>query len=188
MFKKLFGWLFGSKSSKSKDPLSQQNDLVYETRTAIEKGLRDQFRKIHGDKAKQVAEIVTNYIFDFGEFGFDFSTGKDLKKTVGAELVNVCNYKLVDPNRLCQAMVHRALQMKHTGETFDSHMRDLWILCLIPVGPLTPPDSAFLPVHQNFVKRVREIEITPAQAKNCLAMWDKNPQLQSALNAYIAKG
>lgn len=184
IFQSLFGWLFGGKK-KTADPMKAHNDMVYEVRTEMEKGLRDVFTKTHGNKAKQVAEIATNYVFDFGEFGFDFSEGKDLKKIVGAELVNICNYKVVDPIKLCQAMVHRALQAKKTGEIFDSHMRDLWILCLIPVGPLTPPNSFFpLTGHQNFVKRLRAIEVTDRQVENCKRVWT-DPQLVGMLDAWL---
>ena len=91
MFKALFQFLFGSKKKKA-DPMAAQNDMVYEVRNQFEKGLREALKKAHGDKSKQIAEIATNYVFDFGEFGFDFSEGKDLKKIVGAELVNICNY------------------------------------------------------------------------------------------------
>lgn len=184
MFNILFSWLFGGKNKKAADPLAVQNERVYELRTSLEKGLRDLFTKTHGDKSKQIAEITVNYIFDFGEFGFDFSEGKDLKKIVGAELVNLCNYKLVDPIKLLQAIVHRALQTKKTGEIFESHMRDLWILCLIPIGPLTPPDSFFLmPQQQNFVKRLRAMEITDHQVQNCKRVWN-DPTLIAMLEAY----
>ncbi len=185
MFKLLFGWLTGSNKKKKADPMAAQNDMVYEMRTTMEKGLRDALKKAHGDKSKQIAEIATNYVFDFGEFGFDFSEGKDLKKIVGAELVNICNYNIVDPLKLLRAMVHRAYQLKKTGQIYEDHMRDLWILCLVPVGPLTPPDSFFPTVaHQNFVKRLRLIEITDRQAENAARVW-KDPHLKAILEAWL---
>jgi hypothetical protein len=185
MFRALFQFLFGRKKKKL-DPLAAQNDMVYQVRTAFEKQLRDALKKAHGDQSKQVAEIATNYVFDFGEFGFDFSEGKDLKKIVGAELVNICNYDVVDPLKLVRAMVHRALQLKKIGQIYEDHMRDLWILCLVPVGPLTPPDSFFPSTtgHLNFVKRLRLIEITDRQAENAQRVW-KDPHLKAILEAWL---
>jgi hypothetical protein len=185
MFKALFQFLFGSKKKKT-DPMAAQNDMVYEVRNQFEKGLRETLKKAHGDKSKQIAEIATNYVFDFGEFGFDFSEGKDLKKIVGAELVNICNYDIADPLKLLRAMVHRALQLKKTGQIYEDHMRDLWILCLVPVGPLTPPDSFFPSTagHMNFVKRLRLVEITDRQAENAQRVW-KDPHLKAILEAWL---
>ena len=185
MFKALFQLLFGSKKKKA-DPMAAQNEMVYEVRNQFEKNLREALKKAHGDKSKQIAEIATNYVFDFGEFGFDFSEGKDLKKIVGAELVNICNYDVVDPLKLVRAMVHRALQLKKTGQIYEDHMRDLWILCLVPVGPLTPPDSFFPGTagHLNFVKRLRLVEITDRQAENAKRVW-KDPHLKAILEAWL---
>jgi hypothetical protein len=118
------------------------------------------------------------------------STGKDIKKVVGAELLKVCEYKLVDPIQLCVALTQRALANKKTGEVFESHLRDLWILCLVPIGPFTPPDSAFPTSQQQLLaKRIREIAITHKQVENCIKAWPGHmlvPHMQKWHEATLA--
>jgi hypothetical protein len=173
MFKALLSMLFGG-SKKKVDPAEQQKQRVYQLRTDLEKGIKARLIKSKDPKAAgEIAELVVNYIFDFGEFGFEMSTGKDIKKVVGAELLKVCEYKIVDPIQLCVAITHRALATKKMGEVFETHLRDLWILCLVPIGPFTPPDSAFpTPQQQMLAKRIREIAITPKQVENCIKAWE----------------
>jgi hypothetical protein len=174
MLKALLSMLFGGSKKKNLDPAEKEKQRVYELRTNLEKGLKAKLiaQKKDSKTAGEIAELVVNYIFDFGEFGFEMSTGKDIKKVVGAELLKVCEYKLIDPIQLCTAMTQRALATKKIGEIFETHLRDLWILCLVPVGPFTPPDSAFtIQQQQLLAKRIREIAITPHQVENFIKAW-----------------
>jgi len=191
MFKALLSMLFGGSKKKNLDPAEKEKQRVYELRTTLEKGLKAKLTKSKDAKAAgEIAELVVNYIFDFGEFGFEMSTGKDVKKVVGAELLKVCEYKLIDPIQLCIAMTQRALATKKTNDVFENHLRDLWILCLSPVGPFTPPDSAFPTSQQQLLaKRIRDIAVTPKQVENCIKSWEGNmlvPHMQKWHAAMLA--
>ncbi|MRD56104.1 hypothetical protein GH816_06070 [Betaproteobacteria bacterium LSUCC0115] len=192
MLKALLSMLFGGSKKKSLDPAEQQKQKAYQLRTDLEKGIKAKLiaQKKDAKAAGEIAELVVNYIFDFGEFGFEMSTGKDIKKVVGAELLKVCEYQLVDPIQLCVALTQRALANKKTGEVFESHLRDLWILCLVPIGPFTPPDSAFPTSQQQLLaKRIREIAITPKQVENCIKAWPGHmlvPHMQKWHEATLA--
>ena len=88
MLKALLSMLFGGSKKKPLDPTEQQKQKAYQLRTDLEKGIKAKLiaQKKDAKAAGEIAELVVNYIFDFGEFGFEMSTGKDIKKVVGAEL------------------------------------------------------------------------------------------------------
>jgi len=182
----IYNWLAQATKHKTVDPFAVQNEQVYEVRGQFERALRDKLSKAHGPQSKALATHITNYIFDYGEFDYDSSTPKELKQLVNTELVNVCTHQVVEPLKLCQVMVHRAVQLKRFGKEFESHLRDLWILCLVPVGPFTPPGSAFpLPAHQTLLSRMRTIEVSDRQVDACLKVW-QDPTLKQALEAWAS--
>jgi hypothetical protein len=183
MFLSFFRKLFGGKADT--DPAAQLNTLVYETRTDFEKRLRKLLQEAHGTQANKVAELVTNYVFDFGEHGFDMSASNVLKKPVNAEINNLAQHQLVPPKMLCKVLIHRAIQKREFSD-FDAHMTDLWALCLVPVGPFTPPDSQFpTQAHRNLAERLRKIEVSRKQVEQCKLLWRKDQEFQSAADAYL---
>jgi hypothetical protein len=180
----IYLWLSQVSKFKAVDPLEAQNDQVYETRNSFERALRDKLAKTQGEQAKTLSRYITNYIFDFGEFDFDPSEPKGVKQVVNEELINVCTHQIIDPLKLCQVVVHRAVQLKRFGKEFESHLRDLWTLCLLPVGPFTPRGSGFpLPAHLTLLNRMRAIEVSDRQVEACLKVW-QNPALTNALKAW----
>jgi hypothetical protein len=183
MFLSFIRKLFGSKAET--DPAAQLNTLVYETRTDFEKKLRKQLQDTHGNQTNKVAELVTNYVFDFGEHGFDFSSGNALKKPVNEEINKLAQHQLVAPKTLCKVLVHRAIQKREFSD-FDAHMTDLWMLGLAPVGPFTPPDSEFpTQAHRNLAERLRKIEVTRKQVELCKTLWPKDAEFQTQSAAYL---
>jgi len=158
----IYLWLSQVSKFKAVDPLEAQNDQVYETRNSFERALRDKLAKTQGEQAKTLARYITNYIFDFGEFDFDPSEPKGVKQVVNEELINVCTHQIIDPLKLCQVVVHRAVQLKRFGKEFESHLRDLWTLLL---------------------NRMRAIEVSDRQVEACLKVW-QNPALTDALKAW----
>jgi hypothetical protein len=183
MFLSFIRKLFGGKAET--DPAAQLNTLVYETRTDFEKRLRKLLQDGHGNQSNKIAELVTNYVFDFGEHGFDFASGNVLKKPVNAEINNLAQHQLVPPKTLCKVLVHRAIQKKEFSD-FDAHMNDLWMLGLVPVGPFTPPDTQFpTQAHRNLAERLRKIEVTRKQVEVCKALWRKDQEFQSQAADYL---
>lgn len=182
MFGALFKWLFGKRASK-KTPTERLDDMLYQGRVDLEKKLKAKLRQGHGENAARIAELICNYIFDFGEFGYDFATGKNFRNIIEKELADLCNHQFINPKMLCQIMVHRAVQIKEYNK-FDRHMRDLWILCLLPVGPFTPTDQFFpTQAHRNLAARLRTIEVTDRQITNCEKVWKNEEFLTAAKTA-----
>ncbi len=177
MISKFFQWIFGGIFGSPAN--TDIRTLSYQSRLAMEKAIRTALQKKNPQRANQVAEHIANFIFNFGDYGFQLDTPQEVIKLVTAELEKSAELHSVMPDVLCRVLVHRGLEMKLNDWSFESHMRDLWSMGYCVIGPYTPPFDLF-PTQplRNLANRVHQMEVTTRQREQFEFIWKKHPSFK----------
>lgn len=174
MFNQLIQWLFGSLFSSEEN--TDLRTLSYKSRLNMEKAVKAALRKKSPQHASRAAEHIANFIFNFGDYGFQLDTPKDVIQLVTSEIDQLASLQSVAPDTLCRVLVHRALELKANDLNFESHMRDLWSMGYLCIGPLTPAAEQF-PTQplRNMANRVRQMETISRHREQFETLWKNHP-------------
>jgi len=89
-------------------------------------------------EAYWLTRAVTDFVFDFDRRLYRDQMIERYKGHVEAEKDNLYKYHVEPPNKLCEELVMRAVELKVPAPLFLFHMRELWQKDIVPVGKLTP--------------------------------------------------
>lgn len=115
-----------------------------------------------------LAKGIADDIFDFYEFRYINPHIARYKKEIELQKIVLHQYRVESPIALCEQLVKRAIDLEISITRFTSHMRELWLLYLIPVGRLTPESIFKIPGAEEYGAALKAIEITDDQLEEYL--------------------
>lgn len=115
-----------------------------------------------------LAKGIADDIFDFYAFRYLNPQVERYKREIELQKIVLHQYKVESPFALCEQLVKRAMDLEVSITRFSSHMRELWVLCLIPVGRLTPDSIGKISGSEEYVAALKAIEITDEEIENYL--------------------
>lgn len=111
------------------------------------------------------SRAITDYVFDFNKRLYHDYHVERFMHQVHSEKSALYKFQIETPDLLCEQLVRRAAELKVPMTLFTHHMRELWILYLIPVGKLTPKSIYRVPGGQSYVMSLENLP-TPKEQVN----------------------
>jgi hypothetical protein len=87
---------------------------------------------------------------------------------VHAEKNMLYKYQIEFPNVLCEQIVRRAVEVKAPISLFTHHMRELWMIYLVPAGKLTPNTLNKIPGAESYIAALFNLPTTKEQVNKYL--------------------
>lgn len=151
-----------SHATEVHDPLKDLDDRNYKIRKTFEQTVRNAILDEHKEEAPKIAESVTGYVFDFGDFDFEQRTPLAFKKACETTLRNA--YLVVDlPAELITAVIiHRGYRQGRSASQVVSQLVNLFDLALAIVGGRARAAGPYLyTVHKELFEAVIAVEPPP---------------------------
>ena len=148
----------------------------YKTQKLKEQYLAKAMNAFHRQPNKHQHEIyfysmaVTDFVFDFNKrLHHDYHVER-LMSQVHAEKNMLYKYQIEFPNVLCEQIIRRAVEVKAPISLFTHHMRDLWMIYLVPVGKLTPNTLNKIPGAESYIAALLNLPTTKEQINKYLEL------------------
>ena len=133
LFQRIVSGTF-SHETETHDPLKDLDDRGYLLRKNFERLIRGVVQVEFPEEAPKIAESVTGYVFDFGDFDFDQSTKLAFKKTCESTLRKAYLTIDIPAEEITAAMVHRGWRQGRPSAQLIGHLVNLFDLGLAIVG------------------------------------------------------
>jgi hypothetical protein len=173
-----------SHATEVHDPLKVLDDRNYKIRKTFEQTVRNAILDEHKEEAPKIAESVTGYVFDFGDFDFEQRTPLAFKKACETTLRNA--YLVVDlPSELISAVIiHRGYRQGRSASQVVSQLVNLFDLALAIVGPRARASGPYLyTVHKELFEAVITVEPPPERLARHLTRRDDGKIIRDKIAA-----
>ena len=174
-----------SHAADTVDPLKDMDDRGYKLRKNFEQIIRAAITAEYKDEAVKIAESVTGYAFDFGDFDFDQQTTKLFKKACENTMRNAYMVLDIPPEQITAAIIHRGYRQGRSTAQVVGQLVNLFDLGVAIIGERAKAAGPLLfTVHKDLFAAVITVQPPPERLARHLTM---RSDAQRARDAFAGK-
>lgn len=174
-----------SNAADTVDPLKEMDDRGYKLRKTFEQIIRAAIIAEYKDEAVKIAESVTGYAFDFGDFDFDQRTTAVFKKACENTMRNAYMVLEIPPEQITAAIIHRGYRQGRSTAQVVGQLVNLFDLGVAIVGERAKAAGPMLfTVHKDLFTAVITVQPPPERLARHLTM---RSDAQRARDAFAGK-
>jgi hypothetical protein len=174
-----------SHAADTVDPLKEMDDRGYKLRKNFEQIIRAAITAEYKDEAVKIAESVTGYAFDFGDFDFDQRTTAVFKKACENTMRNAYMVLDIPPEQITAAIIHRGYRQGRSTAQVVGQLVNLFDLGVAIIGERAKAAGPLLfTVHKDLFTAVITIQPPPERLARHLTM---RSDAQRARDAFAGK-
>jgi hypothetical protein len=185
LFQSIVSGTFSHTAADAVDPLKELDDRGYKLRKLFEQTIRGAIMAEYKEEAIKIAESVTGYVFDFGDFDFDQRTTTQFKRACESTARNAYLVMEIPAEQITAALLHRAYRQGRSAAQLIGHLVNLFDLGLAIVGQRAKAAGPMLyTTHKDLFGAVIAVEPPPERIARFLTM---RSDAQKAREAHAAK-
>ena len=160
-----------SHAADTVDPLKEMDDRGYKLRKTFEQIIRAAITAEFKDEAIKIAESVTGYAFDFGDFDFDQRTPMQFKKACETTMRNAYLVLDIPPEQITAAIIHRGYRQGRSAAQVVGQLVNLFDLGVAIIGERAKASGPLLfTVHKELFTAIITTEPPPERMARHLTM------------------
>lgn len=174
-----------SNAADTVDPLKDMDDRGYKLRKTFEQVIRAAITAEYKEEAVKIAESVTGYAFDFGDFDFDQRTTAVFKKACETTMRNAYMVLEIPPEQITAAIIHRGYRQGRSTAQVVGQLVNLFDLGVAIVGERAKAAGPLLfTVHKDLFTAVITVQPPTERLARHLTM---RSDAQRAREAFAGK-